>query len=227
MTWNLRTTALLGTILLPVLAATGCTGTDVLTPGNGTVQFEVSVTNLNDSARFESISFTVKQVALRPLDPDADAALGPRDLALIQTDLTFNLAGTLFAGPAVPIPSGSYVVERLDLSSIRVRDSDGTGAPDTCASYLDEIPVPSPPQSPDINYQRETGDIDEVVTVNPNTLNTVNLVVDADRFIEALVSAWRCTSTNCSGGAPWCLGSSFLSFRFKLENQIDPYFDVE
>lgn len=219
---NLRTIVLVGTILLPILAAAGCTGTDVITAGNGTVTFQAGVTNAVNAARFEGIFFTLNQVALRPLDPNADAALGPKNLALVQTDLVFNLAGDLsgFGSPDVPIPAGSYVVERLEIEAIRATDVDGTGSPASCAEYVASFP----PTSGLIVYQ-DGAELNVVVEIDANTSNVVRLTIDVDEFLKALASAWACRSSNCPGGAAWCLGTSFRSTRFKLFT--DNYFSFD
>ena len=87
MTWNPRTTLLVGTILLPILAATGCTGTDVITAGNGTVRFEPVITNVVNGSRFEGLFITLNQVTLRPVDPAANAVVGSLDLALVSSTI--------------------------------------------------------------------------------------------------------------------------------------------
>lgn len=223
MAWNLRTAVLVGTILLPLLAASGCTGTDVITAGNGSVRFDVTLTNVNNAARFEILRFTVTQIALRPADPDASAVLGPLDLALLTGSLTVDTTGQFFGSKDVPIPAGNYVLEAFTLNAVTATDNDGTGSPATCAEWMDVFPSTSP--LPGAFTYFDGTDLDVVLTMDPNTANVINLTVDVDVFIEELAEAWRCRPRSTCLPDPWCLGSSFVSSTFK--RNVDSYFSFD
>ena len=78
-----------------LLSAAGCTESDLLTAGNGTLRVTLRFPN-DAHTRFETAFFQVTQIQMRPTDPEADAALGPLSYTLLDPSLpsgVYNVAG--------------------------------------------------------------------------------------------------------------------------------------
>jgi len=121
------------TVFLPLLlVALGCPDSDPLDPGNG--ELVVALEGINPGGtRYEQVTVRVQQIQLRPVDPAADAALGPNPLAVF----TFPISGDVAQG-RVEFPTstvfapGQYRIVRLNLQGVTLFDDDPVNPPPTC-----------------------------------------------------------------------------------------------
>ena len=84
---NGRQIGVLAATLLPLVAAGGCTGTDLLTPGNGNFTTNMELENTGGRFTdnpFDSSLMKFRQMEVRPTDPQADAVTGPNNLGLLR-----------------------------------------------------------------------------------------------------------------------------------------------
>jgi hypothetical protein len=111
-------------LILPVLFAAGCTGTDVLNPTTGNVRFELNVVDVPVDFRFDTARFRIRQITVRPVDAGADAVLGADAIGLMREAQTLNFD---IGEPVVrflPLGTGSYRLEAITISNINFRDLD-------------------------------------------------------------------------------------------------------
>ncbi len=113
-----------------LLAATDfrCTNSDVLTtqPGQVTLAMQVSPAS---SPRFEAGEFKVTRVTFRPVDAQADAALGNEPYSFVATPQRVSLTNpdTVMLG-SVPLADGVYRLERVSITEPSVTDTNPNGS---------------------------------------------------------------------------------------------------
>ena len=206
-------------LLLPVLAASGCTGTDVLTPTTGPVIFEVDVVNVPEGYRFETARIRINQVFVRPADEGASTALGQYPVGILPSFLTinFNVEEPLTRDAA--LHAGTYRIESLFLNNINFRDTD---------------PIPDPPPATCAEYIRtyrsgEFGAVitnfggDVLITVSGTEETTVSVVIDWGLLTEAIQNSWLCDQWFC-GDDDWCLIDFDWGFDEGIFNSLAPGF---
>jgi hypothetical protein len=178
-------------LLLPVLAASGCTGTDVLTPTAGNVKIEIDVTDIPADYRFETARFWLQQITIRPADDGANAALGQYSIGLLQNRATINFDLEAPHETSLTLHAGTYRIEEIVINNIRFRDTD---------------PIPEPPPAICEDYirdyrsyeaggatMRDLGDTG-LFTILGSEENVVRLEFDWTVFTEAILEGWLCLS---------------------------------
>ncbi len=181
---------LLGLALaLPLIATSGCTSTDILRTGNA--PFTLQVELVNSATRFGIGLFTITRLDVRPNDPDADAALGPLDIALIAAaddvlNIDLNLPG-LFDPTTLTMPSGSYRISFLRFGDISMLDFIAPFPPADCLSLR--------------FYELRDGlDLDDDdlggllpdIEIDPLSGGSLTFTIDGLAFTDAFVAAWDC-----------------------------------
>jgi hypothetical protein len=190
-------------LLLPVFAASGCTGTDVLTPTAGNVKIEIDVTNIPDDYRFETARFWLRQITIRPVDEGANAALGQYSISVLQSRATINFDLEAPYENFLTLHTGTYRLEEMVINNIRFRDSDPLPEPPpaTCDEYIREYR----------SYEgggatmREFGE-DTLITVLGTEENVVRIEFDWAVFTEAIQAGWLCMSGfDCPPDEDFCV----------------------
>jgi len=206
-------------LLLPVLAASGCTGTDVLTPTAGNVKIEIDVSNVPEGFRFETARFRIDQITMRPVDEGANAALGTYPIGLIQDLITINFDLAAPKEALLTLHTGTYRLEEITISSINFRD-------------LDDPPDPLPAACEDYFRRYRSGttggigirefDSDILITVLGTEDNLVRIVFDWAVFVEAMQAAWPCEL--CAAEWDECDSGDFGDFNESTFNNYVPDF---
>ena len=196
-----------GALLAPIgliLAAAGCTGSEVLAPKSNSFVVEVEV--INTETRFEVNNFQINQLEVRPTDPDADTALQVSGLGMLLRPFQMSYRNNPADQSEGPIPNGEYRVTLMRINPIRFNDLlDPPASAPSCAeyvrtwSYTDTVFVT---------------DFGEEVTfrVRNGASNRIKLVVDGAAFLRAFQESWTCQDT---GNGTWRLVSgSFNRIAF-------------
>lgn len=207
-----------GTVLLvAVVLATGCTGSDPLRPNtNG---FTVNVVVDNPSTRFDLAQFFVEQIDIRSVDPAGSGVttapfglVGPTSERML---IDFNAAPQ--ASLTKSLGNGTYRIEQIQLSSILLRDSDPPASNMTCEEFITNYPT-----QPSGGGRAELFDLgqDVMFTVDNTQSNQLTIRIDGQAFLAAYQAGWFClTSASPFCNADWCLDNStgWLEFVFTLD----------
>lgn len=200
MSLNRSRNAVLAAFLATVLAAAGCTGTEVLVPAREDLNIQVNLVN-NTETRFESAYFEIRQIALRPVDPDADSSLAADALgALLRTmNISYAQEGPVTATTSVS--AGTYRVTAVSVGSISFIDDDGPVSEDSCEDYITDWGQPN-----DLALFTDFGG-EVFVTVEHGAENLLEFTVDGAALEAAFLDSWLCAQTFlCSPiTEPWCL----------------------
>ncbi len=141
MTWKGWSGGMVAVAALVVLAAAGCTGSEVIAPDRG--QFTIRVAaNPVYTGRYEVATVGVSQIAFRPMDPQADHALGLEPMGMLSDALVVNVAqsGELAAAPQ-SLNSGSYRITKIVLQNIKLTDQNPPADPATCLENFGVLPT--------------------------------------------------------------------------------------
>lgn len=214
------------TVVLVLLSAAGCAGTDVLNSSGATLLVSISATNI--STEFESTQFTVNQVTLRPADSNANNALGQVDIGLLEASLVIDALNSPSDGTASPITFGTYRVESVQIGQLFLLDADPPVGQATCEEYL-TIYCTGPLGQGCNGFTGNTlmlNDFgqDVFVTIGPGEEATLDISIDVGALTTAFVDAHVCTQAGCPGNAPWCI-LRFSSGDFTAESPTFLDFD--
>jgi hypothetical protein len=192
-------------LLLPVMAASGCTGSDVLTPTTGNVRIEVAVDNVPGDFRFDTARFRIRQIIVRPTDPAADAVLGDEPIGVLQSGVTLNFDITEPNVTVLPLADGTYRLQEIIINSIKIEDDDRHPCnyapfPPPCedarcacedVSCDDYISLYRSGDSGAVSISNFGRDI--LIHVEGGVETVVRVVIDWGVFLEALQASWPCT----------------------------------
>jgi hypothetical protein len=215
-------------LLLPILTASGCTGTDVLTPTTATVGFALEVDNVPPDFRFETSRFRIRQITVRPVDANADAVLGAGQIGLMRESLTLNFNITESKVSLLPLATGTYRLESIIVSNFNFHDLQMH--PCTHAPYPDRC-IEDPPLEPtelllcscedvtaaeyipwyhstDTDGGAYIGDFPQPILfhVDSGSENSLVFLFHWDALLEALQDSWNTNPYGqCDPVEPWCL----------------------
>lgn len=184
-------------LLLPVILAAGCTNSDPLNPTtqNFTVQVLVDTTG----ARFELGLFQVNQISVRPIDPDADAALGNAPIGLLREPFQFLYGVDTELNVDLPLNNGVYRIDSVRMNPITFIDDDAPLSEDTCQDF-----VAAWFTSTDIVFDDLGGQ--SLFTIGNDSSNSLIFRVNGAAFEQAYTGAFNCLQgPQCPGGVAWCL----------------------
>jgi len=182
-------------ILAPVIAASGCPGTDILRTGNGTYVIEVVVTNNDpvvDGFRYDFADLFIGQVNIRPVDSVADAALGPRDIGAVSGAIDINLTMGTAEPTTLLLSSGAYRLTLVQVAGIDLFDFDATF---TACDDFDEYPA----QFTQNLYDLEDFGQTVILNVDADTEGTLTITIDAQAFVDAFEAGFTCNLTQQCG----------------------------
>ena len=196
--------------LLLFLTLPGCPGTDVVELDTGDFAVVVRSTNPGGS-RWDGATFVVVQVKLRPLDPDANAALGIEPWGIINFPAPADINQSASALPAVKFHSGAYEVLSVQIGAISLFDDDPPIASPVC---LENVVNPGPDtvldtaddfaELPDprflgpggvttfpgrFTFQNFTADTEFTL---PPAGGELSITIDYDEFIRVFEDSWTC-----------------------------------
>jgi hypothetical protein len=191
--------AVLTAVLAALLVAASCTGTEVLQSGLETLTVELEL--VNAETRFESAYFEIRQVSLRPVDPDADAALQADAIGALQFTMEVSYSGAQTLQATAFLGQGVYQVTSVVLGAIAYTDLDGVGPNTSCQTYVSRW------QQPNRALIITDFGEDVFVTIEPGGDNTLRLTIDGSAFTAAFLDSWICnTFPACVPlGTQWCL----------------------
>jgi hypothetical protein len=209
MLWTRIQTGTLFLVVVAVLLAVGCTGSDPLTPQTGELLVALSGTNIGgrfvDSSNDEAVTL-VSQFNVRPVDPQASEALGTDDLGLLlsATGLNFVEAATAEAKNR-GLTSGVYRVTVLDVNIYLFTDGDPLD--------LDNFSDPISPSCRDFvrSYNPDLGGSSigltnfgaEITrTIDFNNPSSITAVFDQQAYLAAIEAAMPC-DPNCPCVTNW------------------------
>ena len=216
MSSNRSRNAVLTLFLVSVLAAAGCTQTDVINPGVEILNVDLQL--VNTETRFESAYFELRQVALRPVDPDADASLSADAIGALVTTMDASYRDTQTVHGEAALNEGIYQVQWIVLAAIAFSDQDPPISTDTCQEYITQFRQPG-----EIVIDELGGDV--FVTVESGGENRLAITVDGQVLEAAFLDSWNCNSSwLCSPPAPWCL-TTFRTADFV--DQAPDFLDFE
>lgn len=185
--------------VLPIWAASGCTGTDVLSTGN--TAFTVEVDIVNPITRHESSFFTISAINLRPNGVAGEAALGAAPIGILarQEDLlTVNLNNlSEFVPTTIRLSTGSYRISRIELSGFTFRDLQSPIPAPNCTElrqYPSVAPVPI--------FAEQLGNPN--LTVTAGGTSSVTIVIDGAALVDAFEAAFDCNALSLAGGSVCC-----------------------
>lgn len=195
---NRSRNAVLTAFLVTLLAAAGCTGTEVLVPAQETLNVEVDL--VNTDTRFESAYFEIRQISLRPLDPDADASLSADAIGTLRVSLEGSYSTTTTLNATASLGLGTYQVTSVIFAAIAYNDLDPPTSTATCQEYVSRWNQPNTPV-----IITDFGE-DIFVTVANDGTNLLMLTVDGAALETAFLNSWTCAQQwACVPFAPWCL----------------------
>jgi hypothetical protein len=207
--------------LLVLLAATAaCTNSEQLSSGVSPVPVEILV--VNPDTRFDRAFFDVIQVTVRPLNPDAAAALGTDPLWMLETgddpafEINLNGEQNQFESNS-QLTIGPYEVQSVTLQRLEFRNGERLGTA-TCEEYITDYP--------DVQKSVQLFEFDEpvIVQVTLGAASQLRMVIDGTALSLAFERSWRCAQGAACGGLPpwplWCISppndSAFNSDAFSL-----------
>jgi len=209
-------------VVVPLVAALGCTESKVLESGTLEVSVEVEPAPAG-GGRYDNILLEIAQVRVLPADPDAAAALGNDPIGLVRAATTLDLASsTVLDLSAVPINEGNYLVTDVRFQSLLLHDEDPPAPPATCIENFAD--VPSGGVLGDV-----LGSAPWVVEFDPpveipivrGAQTALRVRIDGPAVVAALESALECRATsNCVtyGQTPPCF-NGFNQFAFEAALQ--------
>ena len=180
-------------VLLAVTAA--CTNSEQLSSGVAPVPIRIMV--VNSETRFDRALFDFTQVSVRPLDPDASAALGTDPLWMMKTTGDGAILIDLNSGDnqyetESQLTVGRYEVQSVAFSLLEFEDGLRLGNA-TCAEYVTDYPSIS---GPVLLFDFGEPVVFEVTLGSDNQLT---MVIDGAALVSAFEDSWRCFQ-----GAPIC-----------------------
>ena len=194
-------------VLLAVTAA--CTNSEQLSSGVSAVPVEIMV--VNPDTRFDRAVFDLIQVTVRPLNPDAAAALGTDPLWMLRTtdesrfEINLNAVEDGYQSNS-QLTVGPYEVESVDLALLEFRNGERLGDA-TCEEYVTDYPV--------IQSSVKLFNFDEpiIVQVTLGEASQLRMVIDGAALASAFERSWTCVQAPgfCfSGGivpcpTGWCI----------------------
>jgi hypothetical protein len=192
-TAHMRSGLLVLLVLLAVTAA--CTNSEQLNSGVGPIPIEIEITN--PETRFDRAFFDLTQVTVRPLNPNAEQALGTNPLWMMQTtsdarfEINLNAVEDGYATNS-QLTVGTYELESVTLQTLEFADGERLGN-ETCADYVTDYPI--------VQSSIQLVDFGEpiYVDVKVGTNNQLKMVIDGDAMATAFANSW-----NCAQGAPLC-----------------------
>jgi hypothetical protein len=220
-------------LLLPIIAAAGCTGSDVLTPRTGSFMLQVESVNIPEGYRFgdgdrDRARFTILQIELRPSDPNAAAVLGEElgeenTLNLLRSPVSINHdvspkfiwdENNILQNAPPPLTTGRWILDRIVIERLQFRDRDETD-PSTCFSYIDEYETVSDDGT--ITFQ----DFSPAITfdIDADSPNQYSLVVDWGALTTALQESWPCYP----GCGAWCIVDYYPGIGIDFASRLDEY----
>jgi hypothetical protein len=209
MSSNRSRNAVLTAFLVTLLAAAGCTGTEVLVAGQETLNVEVEL--VNTETRFESAYFEIRQLSLRPLDPDADASLSADAIGVLRISLEASYGNPQTLSATASLGVGTYQVTSVVLAAIAYNDLDPPASTDTCQEYVSRWNQPNTPI-----IITDFGE-DIFITIENDGTNSLALTVDGAALENAFLNSWTCAQQfACVPFAPWCL-RTFLPATFAAQ----------
>lgn len=223
-------------LLLPLIAAAGCTGSDVLTPNTGNFSLQMEIVNIPVDYRFgdndrDRAKFTVLQIGLRPADPNAAAVLGQtlgeaNTLNLLRSPIGVNHdvspkviwdEANLLQDSPPPLTTGTWILEEVIIARIDFIDRDETD-PATCHSYINEYDSSMNDEitlndfSPEIRFSIEGG-----------ADNQYSLIIDWGALTQALQESWPCYQ--CA--EPWCIIPYNFGIGFEFAGRVNEFVSFE
>ena len=182
------------------LLPAGCTNSDVLTPGNSSL--EVRVVIANNTSRFEEAFFFIRQIFVVPTDPLSVEALNepfslinPRDVVEINA----NQAGLQFTVP-VALGAGPWQVVAMRMDSFVYQDFDTPTPGAECDDF-----IPTYRSGTTVVDLINLGDIASF-TIEPGVTNQLTITIDHAVFLTAFQDSFFCVPQGALGcGSPWCL----------------------
>lgn len=200
MSSNRSRNAVLAAFLATVLAAAGCTGTEVLVPTREDLNIQVNLVN-NTETRFESAYFEIRQIGLRPVEPDADSSLAADALGALLRTLSTSYTQEDPLTATTSVSAGTYQVTAVSVGNISFNDDDGPISQDSCEEYITEWAQPN-----DLAVFTDFGG-EVFVTVEHGAENLLELTVDGAALEAAFLDSWLCAQYFlCSPiTEPWCL----------------------
>jgi hypothetical protein len=210
----------------------GCTGSDQLVTQPGNLSLEIQFSPVG-SGRYETGSFQVKQVSFRPMDPEADAALGDTSLAFLTSPISVTLQSnvTVSVG-SVLMTEGTYRIDTVLLSNLTLTDQDATATGVCIDDYLadrDRYQGKLPPSIPnEVQNQVNESQItitgfspDETFTVARGGESKLRMVIDGPGLTQAYESAFNCrASGSCSSGASTIAAPCIFQFTPLASEQV-------
>lgn len=204
-----------------VLAAgmAGCTNSDRLNPAVSTVS--VSVNIQNNSTRFDFGQFTILQIEITPVDPQAQAASGNAPVGLFITSpaVTFETTGVQFTIDR-PLATGTYRVDRIRISSILLDDLDPPASSATCEEFVTFYQSAGNPELTDFG-----GDF--FFTVDSQGTATLEITIDVQAFIAAFQSAFFCSPQGPNCPVAWCVLPFGEENEFIFTDQSPSFLDLQ
>ena len=202
--------------MLPILFAAGCTGTDVLKPTTGNLRVTLELVNVDPDGPFTDdpvgdpqnfvlgdIGFIqMAQITLRPVNPEADAALGTLPIGVLRRplELLYNSAGINAEG--LSLTSNTYRLSAVRLFEIFFANrSDGMGGTDVRPEHIDpDNPtctdfVRSFDSSTNIDLTDFGGDV--LISTDTDAPAELTIMIDAQAFVEAYTEAFNCNPCSC------------------------------
>lgn len=209
-------TGAIAVALLPILFAAGCTGSDVLKPTTGNLNVTFELANVVPDGPFTDdpvgdppnlifpdIGFIkLKQITMRPTNPDADAALGLYPLGVLRRPLETLTYASETDGVALTLTSATYRLRAIVIEEVFLANrSDGMGGTGVNPAQID----PNNPRCTDFvrnfgsEFDLNLTDFGREVLISTDADVPAQLTVTLDTmaFIEAYTEAWNCGSCNC------------------------------
>jgi hypothetical protein len=215
-------------LVLALLAGTfylGCTGTDVLDVPIGNMVLSLE-SQSSGTERYESATMLITQFRYRPVDPDADVNLGPRDLGVLSGGINLDLLSSVPVTSTVSAAAGTYRVTSIEFGEVYLTDNDPIVAPAECMDNFENVAT-------DV-FRAEVSTLTHTVRFDPATAptftlsgdeSTVRLIFDAEAIIRAYEDSFWCSETSSCLGvpAPCLAGFSQQPFTHGIYGQFEGF----
>lgn len=208
-------------VLLLAAGMAGCTNSDPLNPAVSTIRVSVNVQN--NATRFDFGQFTILQIEITPVDPQAQAASGDAPIGLFlsrpEVLITFETTGVQFTIDR-PLATGTYRVDRIRISNIFLDDLDPPASSATCEEFVTFYQSAGNPELTDFGE-------DFFFTVDSQGTATLEITIDVQAFIAAFQSAFFCSQQGPDCPVAWCLLPFGEENEFPFTAQSPSFLDLQ
>lgn len=173
-----------------------CSDADPIPPSSGVITLRVQASTTG-TGRYESVTFPLTQLVVRPVDPLTETATAGSRISITPSNLIADLASGTAATQAAALPVGRYRLELLLIGEPVLRDTTNPLPPaTTCLEQLARIPLTGQGELtvPSIGYVES--DFPGWILDVPPGAHEIRLSVDAPALVQLIESSFTCDDSS-------------------------------